>query len=45
MVLERMLGMALDAELERIMHADGIEWRINDPARMPSVANGDNAEP
>jgi len=30
-VLERMLGMALDAELERIMHADGIEWRMKIP--------------
>lgn len=28
MVLERMLGMALDAKLERIMHIDGIEWRV-----------------
>lgn len=28
MVLERMLGMALDAKLERIMHDDGIEWRV-----------------
>ncbi|MDO9417630.1 sensor histidine kinase [Pararhizobium sp.] len=27
-VLERMLGMALGAELEREMHADGIEWRF-----------------
>ncbi|CAN7158068.1 sensor histidine kinase [Pararhizobium sp. LjRoot235] len=30
-VLERMLGMALDAKLERIMHADGIEWRVTIP--------------
>jgi two-component sensor histidine kinase len=30
-VLERMLGMALDAEMERIMHADGIEWRMKIP--------------
>jgi two-component sensor histidine kinase len=30
-VLERMLGMALDAELERIMHEDGIEWRMKIP--------------
>lgn len=28
LVLERMLGMALSARLERMMHADGIEWRI-----------------
>lgn len=28
LVLERMLGMALQAELERLMHADGIEWRV-----------------
>jgi two-component sensor histidine kinase len=31
LVLERMLGMALNAALERIMHADGIEWRITIP--------------
>lgn len=31
MVLERMLGMALDAKLERIMHDDGIEWRVEIP--------------
>ncbi|HEV7304965.1 sensor histidine kinase [Ensifer sp.] len=31
LVLERMLGMALNATLERIMHADGIEWRITIP--------------
>ncbi len=30
-VIERMLGMALRAELERIMHSDGIEWRIRIP--------------
>jgi two-component sensor histidine kinase len=30
-VLERMLGMALHAELQRTMHADGIEWRIRIP--------------
>lgn len=31
LVLERMLGMALGAELERIMHEDGIEWRFSVP--------------
>ncbi|HEV7318148.1 MAG TPA: sensor histidine kinase [Ensifer sp.] len=31
LVLERMLGMALKASLERVMHADGIEWRISIP--------------
>lgn len=31
MVLERMLAMALDAKLERIMHDDGIEWRVKIP--------------
>ncbi|MGO4619385.1 sensor histidine kinase [Ensifer sp. 2YAB10] len=31
LVLERMLGMALNATLERVMHADGIEWRITIP--------------
>ncbi|WP_051440957.1 two-component sensor histidine kinase [Ensifer sp. WSM1721] len=30
-VLERMLGLALHAELKRTMHADGIEWRIRIP--------------
>lgn len=30
-VLERMLGMALDAELEFIVHDDGIEWRMTIP--------------
>jgi two-component sensor histidine kinase len=28
LVLERMLGIALEARLERLMHADGIEWRV-----------------
>lgn len=31
LVLERMLGMALNAGLERVMHPDGIEWRISIP--------------
>ncbi|MEY9167658.1 two-component sensor histidine kinase [Sinorhizobium fredii] len=30
-VIERMLGMALRAELDRTMHADGIEWHIRIP--------------
>jgi two-component sensor histidine kinase len=30
-VLERMLAMVLDAKLERIMHTDGIEWRVTVP--------------
>lgn len=30
-VLERMLGMALGARLERFVHADGIEWRVAIP--------------
>ncbi len=30
-VLERMLGMALGARLERIVHEDGIEWRVAIP--------------
>ncbi|MGH6807730.1 MAG: sensor histidine kinase [Ensifer adhaerens] len=42
LVLERMLGMALKAELERIMHPDGIEWRINIPR---DAKDGDDAEP
>ncbi|OOG74391.1 histidine kinase [Sinorhizobium sp. A49] len=44
LVLERMLGMALKAELERIMHPDGIEWRINIP-RNAKDGDGDDAEP
>lgn len=43
LVLERMLGMALKAELERIMHPDGIEWRINIP-RNARDGDGDDAE-
>ncbi|MBD9621446.1 sensor histidine kinase [Ensifer sp. ENS06] len=39
LVLERMLGMALNAGLERMMHADGIEWRIT----VPRPAEGDDA--
>ena len=42
LVLERMLGMALKAELERIMHPDGIEWRINIP-RHATDGDGDDA--
>jgi two-component sensor histidine kinase len=38
-VIERMLGMALRAELERLMHADGIEWRIRIP-RSGGVEDG-----
>ena len=30
-VLERMLGMALDAKLDFIVHDDGIEWRVKIP--------------
>lgn len=30
-VLERMLGMALDAKLDFIVHDDGIEWRVAIP--------------
>lgn len=30
-VLERMLGMALDAKLEFVVHDDGIEWRVTIP--------------
>ncbi|WP_312418259.1 HWE histidine kinase domain-containing protein [Shinella sp.] len=30
-VLERMLGMALDAKLDFIVHDDGIEWRVTIP--------------
>ncbi|NRP72100.1 Blue-light-activated histidine kinase [Ensifer psoraleae] len=38
-VLERMLGMALGAELERTMHPDGIEWTI----RIPRGGRDDGA--
>lgn len=31
LVLERMLGMALDARLQRTMHDDGIEWNVTIP--------------
>ena len=31
MVLERMLAMVLGAELNRTLHADGIEWRVTIP--------------
>ncbi|WP_245414288.1 sensor histidine kinase [Mycoplana dimorpha] len=31
LVLERMLGIALQAQLERLVHADGIEWRMSIP--------------
>lgn len=30
-VLERMLGMALDAKLDFLVHDDGIEWRVSIP--------------
>ena len=30
-VLERMLGMALDAKLDFAVHDDGIEWRVRIP--------------
>ncbi len=36
--------MALKAELERIMHPDGIEWRINIP-RNAKDGDGDDMEP
>ena len=42
-VLERMLGMALDAKLERIDHADGIEWQVTIPLarlRDDGIAGG-----
>ncbi|WP_179119603.1 sensor histidine kinase [Ensifer adhaerens] len=38
LVLERMLGMALNAALERMMHADGIEWRIIVPRQAEEDA-------
>lgn len=30
-VLERMLGMALDARLDLLVHDDGVEWRVTIP--------------
>ncbi|TCL95838.1 two-component sensor histidine kinase [Rhizobium sp. PP-WC-2G-219] len=39
LVLERMLGMSLDARLQRLMHEDGIEWRVEiDSARLNTPA-------
>ncbi|WP_245292336.1 sensor histidine kinase [Rhizobium sp. 9140] len=41
LVLERMLGMSLDARLQRLMHEDGIEWRVEiDSARLNTPAPG-----
>ncbi|WEX77615.1 sensor histidine kinase [Sinorhizobium numidicum] len=42
-VLERMLGMALHAELERKMHPDGIEWHIRIPRESDRKAPGEAA--
>lgn len=42
-VLERMLGIALDAELERRMHADGIEWRFSIPLSKLKEGVGEGA--
>ncbi|MCF3638998.1 sensor histidine kinase [Rhizobium sp. TRM95111] len=40
-VLERMLKMALDADLERVVHDDGIEWLIELPLeRLNNSATG-----
>ncbi|PYE34935.1 two-component sensor histidine kinase [Rhizobium sp. PP-WC-1G-195] len=39
LVLERMLGMSLDARLQRLMHEDGIEWQVEiDSARLNTPA-------
>ncbi|WP_372352977.1 sensor histidine kinase [Pararhizobium sp. BT-229] len=42
-VLERMLGMALDAKLERVMHTDGIEWRVKIPQARLNANLSDQA--
>ncbi|MCD2184009.1 sensor histidine kinase [Rhizobium sp. GN54] len=44
-VLERMLGMALQAELERQMHADGIEWRVRIPLSQLRTDLSDQDDP
>ncbi|APG89560.1 sensor histidine kinase [Sinorhizobium americanum] len=41
-VIERMLGMALRAELDRTMHADGIEWHIRIPRDGGAKGGADN---
>jgi two-component sensor histidine kinase len=46
-VLERMLGMALDAKLDFIVHDDGIEWRVTIPLarlREDHAHDGDGAK-
>ena len=44
-VLERMLGMALGASLERHIHDDGIEWRVTIPlARLRGNAGKEEGE-
>jgi two-component sensor histidine kinase len=44
-VLERMLGMALDAKLEFIIHDDGIEWRVDIPlARLRDEAGHEKGD-
>ncbi|MCP8896746.1 sensor histidine kinase [Shinella daejeonensis] len=44
-VLERMLGMVLDARLVQIVHDDGIEWRVTIPlARLRGAEEQDEEE-
>jgi two-component sensor histidine kinase len=40
-VLERMMGGTLDADIERIMHDDGIEWRFVMPLDRLRTRDGD----
>ncbi|MGN6548545.1 MAG: sensor histidine kinase [Pararhizobium sp.] len=42
-VLERILGMSLGAELERVMHDDGIEWIFSIPLEKLHSALGPRA--
>ncbi|MFD1329922.1 sensor histidine kinase [Mycoplana ramosa] len=42
-VLERMLGIAMGAEMERRMHADGIEWRFSIPLSKLKEEQGEAA--
>jgi two-component sensor histidine kinase len=49
-VLKSMVGRALNAEVERIYHADGLEWRFAiplagiDPALAPAPADEPDSE-
>ena len=46
-VLENMVGRSLGAKVERIVHADGLEWRFSIPAAgiEPGIASADAERP